>query len=90
MSEDRDKLHSVESAARFLGGISPWTIRMWLHLGKLRRVKIGRRTFVYESDLAALIKPENKEEFVPADVSRPATGGGNPTPAPTPKEQRHA
>lgn len=29
MSEERDKLHSVESAARFLGGISPGTIRMW-------------------------------------------------------------
>ena len=77
--EERDKLHSVESAARFLGGISPWTIRMWLHLGKLRRVKIGRRTFVYESELSALIKPEHKEEIVPAAVSSPATGAGRHT-----------
>jgi len=57
-----DKLHSVESAAQFLGGISPSTIRAWLTSKRLRRVKIGRRTFVYESELTALIKPEQKDE----------------------------
>ena len=57
-----DKLHSVESAAQFLGGISPSTIRAWLTSKRLQRVKIGRRTFVYESELTALIKPEHKDE----------------------------
>jgi len=70
------KLHSVESAAQFLGGISPSTIRAWLSSGKLRRVKVGRRTFVYESDLAALIEPENREEIVPANSSVRQNGAG--------------
>ena len=80
MSEERDKLHSVESAAQFLGGISPWTIRMWLHLGKLRRIKVGRRTFVYESDLTALIQPQ---EVDPASSSARQKGADPRSPPPT-------
>jgi hypothetical protein len=52
------KLHSIESAADFLGGLSPWTIRRWLSDGKLQRVKVGSRTMVRESDLIALAQPE--------------------------------
>jgi excisionase family DNA binding protein len=59
-SETRDRLHSVESAAEFLGGVSPYTIRAWLTEGKLTRVKIGRLTRIRESELLALIKPEQK------------------------------
>ena len=55
-----DRLHSVESAADFLGGISPSTIRSWLSQGRLTRVKIGRLTRVRESELLAMIKPEAK------------------------------
>lgn len=50
-----DKLHSVESAAEFLGGLSPATIRAWLSQHKLQRVKIGRRTMIRESELLRLI-----------------------------------
>jgi hypothetical protein len=57
-----DQLHSIESAGRFLGGISPSTIRVWLWRGKLTRIKIGRRTMVRESELLALIKPEQNKE----------------------------
>jgi hypothetical protein len=53
-------LHSVESAAEFLGGISPASIRNWLWKGRLTRIKVGRRTMVRESELLALIKPEQK------------------------------
>ena len=53
-----DKLHSIESAAEFLGGLSPWTIRRWLSDGKLDRVKVGARTMVRESSLVAMAKPE--------------------------------
>jgi Helix-turn-helix domain len=53
-----DQLHSIESAGRFLGGISPSTIRVWLWRGTLTRIKIGRRTMIRESELRALIKPE--------------------------------
>jgi len=65
-----DKLHSVESAAEFLGGLSPATIRAWLTQKKLHRVRVGRRTMVRESELLALIH----EEIVPAAVSCPAKG----------------
>jgi hypothetical protein len=53
-----DQLHSIESAGRFLGGISPSTIRVWLWRGRLTRIKIGSRTMIRESELLALIKPE--------------------------------
>jgi hypothetical protein len=53
-----DRLHSVVSAAAFLGGISPASIRNWLWQGRLTRIKIGRRTMVRASELLALIKPE--------------------------------
>ncbi len=55
-----DRLHSVESAAEFLGGIAPSTIRVWIWRGLLTRIKVGRRTMVRESELLALIKPEQK------------------------------
>jgi hypothetical protein len=52
------KLHSIESAAEFLGGLSPWTIRAWLSQGKLQRVKVGSRTMIREQDLIDMAKPE--------------------------------
>jgi hypothetical protein len=55
-SSNRDRLHSVASAAEFLGNISPSTVRAWLTAGRLTRIKIGRRTMVYESELRSLIK----------------------------------
>jgi excisionase family DNA binding protein len=56
-----DRLHSVESAAEFLGFVSPSTIRSWLTQGKLQRIKVGRLTRVRESELLALIKPEQRK-----------------------------
>jgi excisionase family DNA binding protein len=56
MRQNIDQLHSVESAAEFLGYLSPSTIRSWLTQRKLTRVKIGRLTRVRESELLALIK----------------------------------
>lgn len=58
----RERLHSIENAAEFLGGISPSTIRGWLTQGKLTRVKVGRRTMVRESELLALIRTQPKKE----------------------------
>jgi hypothetical protein len=55
-----DRLHSVASAAEFLGGVSVATIRNWLWRGLLTRIKVGRRTMVRESELLLLIKPEEK------------------------------
>jgi excisionase family DNA binding protein len=57
-----DPLHSVDSAAEFLGFVSPSTIRSWLTQGRLTRIKVGRLTRVRESDLLALISGEQKIE----------------------------
>ncbi len=54
----QDRLHSVQSAAELLGGVGHSTIRMWLTQGRLTRLKIGRATRVYESELLALIEPQ--------------------------------
>jgi excisionase family DNA binding protein len=62
----RERLHSVESAADLLGGISPSTIRDWIWRGRLTRIKVGRRTMLRESELLALIKPERKKVEVQA------------------------
>ena len=58
-----DRLLSVESAAEFLGGISPSTIRAWLTEGRLTRVKVGRLTRVYESELRGMIRENSKPQI---------------------------
>lgn len=62
------KLHDVESAAEFLGGLSPWTIRAWLSQGKLTRVKVGSRTMVLEAELVALAKPETPAQAAARNI----------------------
>jgi excisionase family DNA binding protein len=57
----QDTLHSIESSARQLGGISKYTVRAWLSMGKLRRTKIGRRTMIRESELRRFIEAGNQE-----------------------------
>ena len=54
MSEDR--LFSVKGAAAYLGGLSPYTISAWLSQGKLRRVKVGSRTMLRQSELERLTR----------------------------------
>jgi excisionase family DNA binding protein len=50
-----ENLYSVSEAARRLGGLSPYTIHSWLSKGKLKRVKLGGRTLIAESELERLI-----------------------------------
>jgi hypothetical protein len=57
---EAEKLYSVPDAAKFLGGISPWTIHAWLSKGKLQRTKIGSRTMVRESELLKIVKDGGK------------------------------
>jgi hypothetical protein len=66
------KLHSIESAAEFLGGLSPWTIRRWLTDGKLTRVKVGSRTMLREADLIAMAKPETPAQAAARNNRREA------------------
>ena len=55
-----DALLSVDEAARKLGGLSKYTIHAWLSSGKLQRTKVGSRTMIRESDLAAVIEVGGK------------------------------
>jgi excisionase family DNA binding protein len=55
-----DALVSVEEAARLLGGISKWTVHAWLSQGRLRRVKVGSRTMIRESELQEVIHDGGK------------------------------
>ncbi len=46
-----DPLLSIDESAKYLGGISPWTIRSYLSSGRLKRTKVGRRTMIRTSQL---------------------------------------
>jgi excisionase family DNA binding protein len=56
-----DRLLGAESAAELLS-VRPSTIRWWWTTGKLHRVKIGRLTRVWESELLALVEPKAEIE----------------------------
>ncbi len=57
---ETEKLYSVPDAAKFLGGISKWTVHAWLSQGRLRRVKVGSRTMIRESELLKVIEDGGK------------------------------
>lgn len=48
---------TVDEAARLVG-LSHWTIRRWLELGKLTRYKAASRTMVSRPELLALLEPK--------------------------------
>ena len=55
-----EQLYDVGTAAKKLGGVSPWSIRAWLSEGKLQRTKIGRRTMISESELERFVSEGQK------------------------------
>jgi excisionase family DNA binding protein len=57
-----DALLSVNEAAKRLGGISPWTVRVWLTQKRLPRTKVGSRTFVRASAIDAFIAQCNQPD----------------------------
>jgi excisionase family DNA binding protein len=70
-----EQLLSVEETARRLGGLSKYTIHSWLHTGKLRRTKVGRRTMVRESELERFVaQGDNKKS--PAVHTRKSPDSG--------------
>ena len=70
---DAEKLYSVPEAAKFLGGISKWTIHAWLSQGKLQRTKIGSRTMIRESELQRVIEDGERS---PSRMSSQSSRGG--------------
>jgi excisionase family DNA binding protein len=57
-------LHDVNAAARLLS-ISPWTVRSYIHDGKLKAVRIGRRVLLREEELELLIARGQVEQVKP-------------------------
>jgi excisionase family DNA binding protein len=55
MSPTTPLLYDVDGAAEALN-VSRYTIRAWLAQGKLRRVKIGSRTFVDPAELRQFVE----------------------------------
>jgi excisionase family DNA binding protein len=57
MSEvSSEKFYSVVEAAEMMR-VSPWSVRSWLRLGKLRACKIGARVVIPASALSEFIRP---------------------------------
>jgi excisionase family DNA binding protein len=47
--------YSVEEAAKRLGGLSPRTLYNWASQGKIKKVKVGARFMIAESELRRLL-----------------------------------
>ena len=54
-----ERLIDIKAAAKKLGGLSVWTLRDWVHDGKLKQTKVGRRTMFRESDLESFVESQN-------------------------------
>jgi excisionase family DNA binding protein len=54
-----ERLINIKAAARKLGGLSVWTLRMWVRDGKLKQTNVGRRTMFRESDLESFVESQN-------------------------------
>jgi excisionase family DNA binding protein len=67
------QLYDVISAARLLS-ISPWTVRSYIHNGKLRPVRLGRRVLLEEAELERFVADgKNQNHVAPVEHNgRPA------------------
>lgn len=52
------RLLSIKAACELLGGVSESSIRLWLRQGKLTRVKVQRRTMLYEREVLDFVRPQ--------------------------------
>jgi excisionase family DNA binding protein len=51
-------------AVRF--GVSPWTVRTWIRLGRVPHYKVGRRVLISAADVEALLARSYKPSIRPA------------------------
>ena len=58
---NEDELKSIEASAKYLGGISIWTVRAWVSQKRLAKTKVGRRTMIRRSELDEFIERENRK-----------------------------
>lgn len=61
-----EALLPVDKAAELLG-ISPWTVRKWLHVKKLRSVRIGRRVLLEQSELRRIVEAGRSDPTAPTE-----------------------
>jgi excisionase family DNA binding protein len=61
------QLFDVNSAARLLS-ISPWTVRSYIHDGKLKPVRLGRRVLLEEAELERFVAKGRVQDAVGQDV----------------------
>jgi excisionase family DNA binding protein len=59
--QEIEQMYSVKAAAKKLGGVSPWSVYAWTSQGRLRKVKIGSRTMIAESELKRFIEAGKRE-----------------------------
>jgi excisionase family DNA binding protein len=64
------QLRDVNSAARLLS-ISPWTVRSYIHDGKLKAVRIGRRVLIEETELERFVEEGKAGRCMTAPVGLP-------------------
>lgn len=50
-----ERLLSVQEASERLG-LSSWTIRRWIQLGKIRPVRLGSRVLLEQTELQRLVE----------------------------------
>ena len=55
-----DPLLPIPDVARFLGGVSIYTVNAWLSQGRILRSKLGARTFVKLSECKRFIADEGR------------------------------
>jgi excisionase family DNA binding protein len=67
------QLFDVNSAARLLS-ISPWTVRSYIHDGKLKPVRLGRRVLLEEAELEHFVA---RSKFVVDDGQDSENGGAH-------------
>jgi excisionase family DNA binding protein len=60
-----EALVPIQKAAELLG-ISPWTVRKYVHDKKLRSVRIGRRRLIEETELRRIVQ-EGRSDPAPRE-----------------------
>jgi excisionase family DNA binding protein len=70
------QLYDVISAARLLS-ISPWTVRSYIHNGKLKPVRLGRRVLLEETELERFVADGKVQDAEGQDVGARLNEVGN-------------
>jgi len=59
-----EALVPIDKAAELLG-ISPWTVRKYIHGHKLRSVRIGRRVLIEQAEIRRIVEEGRSDSTEP-------------------------